>query len=168
MENKISKYHKYCILIYVLMILNYILLALIGSGIFDGIASSFFEKCFILSSMILPYILVVSLLILKSRLQEVDIYQKNDISIYVPFIQSVLIILLFGVKFIIQLDRIILMELLITTLTFVFVNVVLVLYLIEKEISKKKFNIVSIISCVLTLVYILFVLILSHDYSVLL
>lgn len=168
MENKISKYQKFCILIYIIMGLNYILLVLLGSGIFEKANANFFEKCFIISSIVLPNVLVGVLMSIKSRFQDVKVYQKKDISIYLPLIQSTLIILLFGVKFIIQLDRLIFNELLISIIAFVLVNLILAMILTEKEVSIKRFNVISIITCVLMLAFILMTTVFAYDYSVLL
>ena len=91
----------------------------------------------------------------------------KDYSIYLPFIQSALFILLFAIKYCIQLDRKFLGMFIVIAITFFLVNGILILF-IKKDISKKKYVIVNIFSYLTMLAYILLMIIMSYDYSVLL
>ena len=167
MNDKISKYKKFNLIISILMLVNYIMLALIGSGALEKIRTTFFEKYLVAATIFIPLILII-LLMVNKNVNSNDIYENKDYELYLPFIQSILIILLFGIKFIIQLDRMILAELAVTTITFALLVLVVFFMMREKEVNKKRYNIASIISYLLMLVFFGLIIIFSYDYSVLL
>lgn len=167
-ENKISKFQLSNIIIACAMGLNYIFLIILGSGIFDRSTSNLFETYFKLSFTLIPFACILALIIVKNNYERDKEYEKKDIKIYLPFIQSVLIILLFGVKFTIQLSREILFELVVLTLSFVVLQGVLVLIMIENKISKKKYYILNAITFITMIIFVVLIIILANDYSVLL
>ena len=167
MNDKISKYKKFNLIISILMLVNYIMLALIGSGVLEKIRTTFFEKYLVAATIFIPLILII-LLMVNKNVNSNDIYENKDYELYLPFIQSILIILLFGIKFIIQLDRMILAELAVTTITFALLVLVVFFMMREKEVNKKRYNIASLLSYLLMLVFFGLIIIFSYDYSVLL
>ena len=163
--NKENFYTKnYKIILCILMLINYIILALIGSGILENVSFRFFEVYFFLSFTIIPIILIYALVHTRVKLEE-DTNIK-DYSIYLPFIQSALFIILFALKYCIQLDRKYLAMFIVIALTFFLVNLILLTFL-KKDISKKKYYVLNIFSYLTMLSYILLTIILSYDYSVL-
>ena len=164
--NKDNFYLKnYKIIIAIVMLINYVMLALIGSGVLENVSSRFFEIYFFLSFTFLPIIFIFAYLYTRFKKEE-DINLK-DYSLYLPFIQSALFILLFAIKYCIQLDRKFLGMFIVIAITFFLVNGILILF-IKKDISKKKYVIVNIFSYLTMLAYILLMIIMSYDYSVLL
>jgi len=164
--NKENFYMKnYKIIISIVMFINYTFLALIGSGIFDNVASSFFEIYFILSFTLIPIAAIFALLYTRHKKAE-DINLK-DYSIYLPFIQGALFILLFGIKYTIQLDRNFLWMFVVMALTFLGVEGVLVSF-IKVDMSKKSYYVVNSFSYLTMLAYILLMIVMAYDYSVLL
>lgn len=167
-EDKIPKYKLINIIIICAMGLNYLFIILLGSGLFDRSSSNIFETYFKLSFSLIPLICILALIINKNRYSLNKEYEKKDILIYLPYIQSFMIILLFGLKYIIQLNREILFELITITFTFLLLQFVFVLMMREKEISKKKYYILNACTYLSMILFIVILIILSYDYSVLL
>lgn len=164
--NKESFYMKnYKIILSIIMITNYIFLALIGSGIFDNVSSRFFETYFILSFTLIPIVLIFALVYTRYKKEE-EINLK-DYSIYLPFIQTFLFVLLFGIKYIIQLDRHYLWMFIVIWLTFLALNGVITSFL-KNDMSKKKYYLLNLFTYLNMISYILIMVILSYDYSILL
>lgn len=164
--NKENFYMKnYKIIISIVMLINYVLLALIGSGVFENVSSRFFEIYFFLSFAIIPIVIIFALLYTRFKKEE-DINLK-DYSIYLPFIQSALFIILFAIKYCIQLDRKYLAMFIVISVTFLLLDIVIATF-IKVDISKKKYCVINIFSYLTMLAYILLMIIMSYDYSVLL
>ena len=164
--NKENFYMKnYKIIISIVMLINYVLLALIGSGVFENVSSRFFEIYFFLSFTIIPIVIIFALLYTRFKKEE-DINLK-DYSIYLPFIQSALFIILFAIKYCIQLDRKYLAMFIVISVTFLLLDIVIATF-IKVDISKKKYCVINIFSYLTMLAYILLMIIMSYDYSVLL
>ena len=94
MKNDNFYLKNYKIIISIVMLINYVMLALIGSGVLENVSSRFFEIYFFLSFTILPIIFIFAYLYTRFKKEE-DINLK-DYSIYLPFIQSALFIILFA------------------------------------------------------------------------
>ena len=167
-EDKISKFKLINIIIVCAMCLNYLFIILLGSGIFDRSSSTIFETYFKLSFTLVPLICMLALIINRNKHSSDKQYEKNDFLIYLPYIQSFMIILLFGAKFTIQLNREILFELISITFTFLLLQFILVLIMREKEISKKKYYILNACTYLSMVLFIIILILLSYDYSVLL
>ena len=164
--NKENFYLKnYKIIISIAMLINYVLLALIGSGAFENVSSRFFEIYFFLSFTIIPIVIIFALLYTRFKKEE-DINLK-DYSIYLPFIQGALFIILFAIKYCIQLDRHYLAMFIVISVTFLLLDIVIATF-IKVDISKKKYCVINIFSYLTMLAYILLMIIMSYDYSVLL
>lgn len=164
--NKENFYMKnYKIIISIVMLINYVLLALIGSGVFENVSSRFFEIYFFLSFTIIPIVIIFALLYTRFKKEE-DINLK-DYSIYLPCIQSALFIILFAIKYCIQLDRKYLAMFIVISATFLLLDIVIATF-IKADISKKKYCVINIFSYLTMLAYILLMIIMSYDYSVLL
>lgn len=167
MNKELSKYQLGNLIVSVIMLLNYILICLIGSGLFEKNSQAFIENYFTLSITIIPLALVVALCVIQNNNQE-ELSYKKQYSTYLPFIQTIMLILLFGIKYSFQLDREILFQIIVISITFVLVQIVLIGILLDDEYLKKRFYITTFVSLVSFASYIGLMLILSYDYSVLL
>ena len=58
------------------MLINYVLLALIGSGVFENVSSRFFEIYFFLSFTIIPIVIIFALL--YTRFKKEDLFRAGQ------------------------------------------------------------------------------------------
>ena len=165
-DKGISKFDLGNIIIASIMALNFILVCIIGAGLVENVLNSFFEFYLKISLTIIPFGCIIATIVMQKYYGNDRQYFKKDYFLYLPFCQSILFIMLYSVKFAFQLDRSVLKELIVIAFAFIILQVVFILMLFENEYKYKKYCILSILAYFTFLLFIILIMMLTYDYSI--
>lgn len=157
---------KVNIIISCMYLINFLLLIIFSTGIIKENEIS--EYYFFSSFAIIPVVLIlISLSMYKRRVDNKEAISKNDIFLYPLSLFSCLMIGLFGIKMMIQLEEIALMQILIISLSFIALLVVITFIFRDKEYSFKRQTIYFVTTYFTLDLYMIVMAIMAYDYSTL-